>query len=277
MEWNRAKSILIVAFCILNISLFYAITKNYVLDAVPHSLVRDAKAALETYGVKVRTDIPDKIWNLGVLNTKAPPGFEKLKKGVAAVLEKKIINEHLNSDLEIQVPSYTSVFQWNMINNQSMKEANENDVKSLIKDNLNFISLPIDDFIMVKKNESNKQHLFTYVQYNNDIPIFDNYIEVDIKNGETKYEWRYMEIMEQTDVKRMLPAYHVLLKNIRVFAKKEIIAIEMGYKLRIADVQDMSVVLIPAWKVSFSDGTCKYFRANTGDEMLYRTRALIPY
>ncbi|WIF95820.1 two-component system regulatory protein YycI [Caminicella sporogenes] len=212
MDWNKAKNILIIAFIITNVFLFYHIFKELnenFFYSVKDETIQDVKKVLRERDIVVKANVPKRVPNLPILKVR----YERFNGGNLA---KKILgnykqtdNKYFNSDRNemIEVSCNNKLFTYE---------------KKLMTSNVKAISLEEAKKIADK-------FIKKYGFYNDNVKYWDTKIK---NNGEYEviykqiYNGRFLDDMDNDEQENTSLGMKVLVNNTGVikFTKKWLIS-----------------------------------------------------
>ncbi|MDN4592582.1 two-component system regulatory protein YycI [Polycladomyces subterraneus] len=224
MDWNRAKTVLILAFLCLNaflaVQLLEIQQERSQLLNVAQSTMNDLKQLLANKKIQLRRSIPEEQPTIPLLEAHlAQPGdgWERqdgvyIKQFFPSASRPSDLNQLLGREIE------------------------------------NFSTYRTD---MVLPQSGNRVYYQTWEGY----PLFEGKVEANLENGRLKeIQWTPLSIRAEDTRQRVTPAYIALLNLIesgKVSAESRIPIIELGYHGQQYDAESM--VLYPVWRVVVQD------------------------
>lgn len=259
MNWNKAKTILIVFFTIVNLFLLYTIISRNINDYyISEETISNAIAVLNNNGITIdKSIIPQK--NITVDQYEADnivddyDGFAKRILGDDYIKYSDTVYESTRGKIEYFGDKFTFTGDYN--GNTSKNEANELSV-------LNSLGIKISDYEysegVFRKNINN-------------INVFDCELSVCFYDGKLTISGIWFEknrepISENTELKPITTVLIDLLSSEeKPEGAAEITDLELGYMVYEEQTYHKSIVLIPSWKIKFSNETYAYLdaRANS--------------
>lgn len=273
MDWNKSKTILIIAFIIVNIFLMIVVFDNELIgnkyEALGNDFMDSVVSDLKQHNINVLCEIPTKIYSLPLLEIDykiVEPENEIIKNflgnNVEAEENKYSYQNDLGETLEIQNNKLLIYKKRNPV------KLNETDIKSIDEQEMNkFLE---DKNISLEGYEKSLEYSCDGIYC---IMFTKKYSNFNIENAYIKIyfdaEGLYMlEIQEIEDIKssegetEVTCASEALLRllineNIK---DKNIVKIELCYYTKKDGVWESVVKknADPTWKVVFDDGTYQY-------------------
>lgn len=217
MDWGKAKSIFIIAFLILNISLGYQLyLKNFNqledIQATKND-IEEISEKLSQQEITITIEIPKEMPEMH---------FLQVKNNVYANFS--LLNNSNNNDTDIDI------------------------LQLITYENITHI-----EKYKFSERDSNNNY-FVYYQHDSDFPFYGSKVEVFLnEDGTIYYKQNYYEIINQGLDRQVISSYSALqtvLDQQLIPTGAEIIEIELGYHGQTS--QSSSQLLTPVWKISYS-------------------------
>ncbi|WP_326906606.1 two-component system regulatory protein YycI [Sedimentibacter sp. MB31-C6] len=272
MDWNKANTILIIAFIVINISLVIASFNN--IPSEDYDVMSDdyfinnVENILKNNNIIINCEIPDDTYVLPVLdieynmiNVNDDLLQNYLGENIKAIEDVFIYNNSKGETLEIIDGKKIIYTIRNKVPGKIQKEEFINDtISNFIKEK----NINSDDFEETYRYISEDVNYVVYNQIHNDYSIENSYMYFFVDNkGIYNFEMqKAILINEIKDKIRTLPAIEALPRLLTYddVKDKEIINIEMTY-YSLEDENWKYITRInsdPTWKVNFNDGSIKY-------------------
>jgi regulatory protein YycI of two-component signal transduction system YycFG len=236
MDWSRAKTILILAFLLLNITLGYELWWN-------QWVVGDKKASadqavelnrlMQSRGIRLSTEIPKDVPKMKEIVVKWVEGSNYGKKVmlVEPLKYNRFISKGTLKDLTDHSISNAEVYRYDPI--------------------------------------TSKDGLYVMNQMRGDYPMFDVNLELFMANGEiSAYKQSFVEVetaADGKDEKKVIPAYTVLRTLSDKYLQNGAVIqdIRIGYHGQLYDSEKR--LLVPTWRVAVEGGDVYYVHGFRGD------------
>ncbi len=251
MDWNKAKSLLIVSFLFLNILIGYQLylKEREYLQNVQWSgnTVDELKESLLSQGIHIEVEIPKEIPDMQFLQVKNKDFkfTEKETPEGAFVLDEGKIYFKFYQPLLLEEPFQRSV------------------IEAKIEKYINFF----DQYTYNPTNSDESR--ISYYQINNNKPYFDSKLEIYLKdNTILGYSQSYLEVMNKGSDRQVIPAYsavQTIINNQLIKENARIRLINLGYQGQAKP--SLIQVLTPVWQIVYQlDGKLEtiYINAMTG-------------
>lgn len=218
MDWGKAKSIFIIAFLILNLSLgyqLYLMNFNQLEDIqATNSDIAEISDKLKQQEITITIEIPKEMPEMH---------FLQVKNKIYA--NNSVLNNSHNNDEELD--SLQMIIYENIANFEQYK---------------------------FSERESNSDNYFVYYQHDGAFPFYGSKLEVFLnEDGTIYYTQNYYEIVSQGLDRQVISSYSALqtiLDQQLIPSGAEIIEIELGYHGQTS--QSSIQLLTPVWKISYS-------------------------
>ncbi|GEM_PF-4484630 len=284
MDLPRAKTILIIAFLILNSFLGYQIwQQSQPANAriVPGEVreEKDLLAYLYKSGIDVQTEIPEASKELALLQLSFSdlvdplwwvqlffPDEQNLIPQVKVYKEGPILQlEYFVNDAYLSVSTNGHIHYRNPFPDEVSYSNEELFVEEFIE---RHGGLPINA-ILTQKITNQSESIYVYNQQYKDSIVFASEIRVTLRDGQVvEYERVWFDVIGYTGQKRTSFPIDALLWSI-VFAKeplfaepKQLIDISLGYYSLPYDSTRFEAT--PVWRFLFKDGTTVYYNVVNG-------------
>lgn len=278
MEWSKAKSYLIFLFLILNIFLIGSFIQMKYDSHIPTRVLSDTEVILAAEGIQLDCDIPQDAGDGPLLNCQ--PGNTDPQQVVKTLLGKQFSDEAIPRDGS-ELASGTKRIAFYGAGHFLYQDTAEFTGQSKLDQDAALER--VEAFMKTLGLETSRYHtdsinedgrggfMVALVEKYKKSPMFDSYITAVVeKGGIRSFEYssiQFKGISEGTV--QIMPAYQVLVKNlVQVQQEKPVITrIELGFKGMKQQQQDLEFSIGPAWRISFRDGSVRYFRAIDGQEL----------
>lgn len=282
MDWSKAKNILIIAFVITNIFLFFNIKQNIdqhnYFYKVDNERIEDVTNILDEKSIVVNTDVPKQVPRLAVLTLKYETykGKEVADKilGQYETKDGEFIkdNEKVKIDLNNKLIIYErrpQIFSIENLTEEKAKEIADNFIEKY-----GFYNRDIKQWNVLQKERG--QYEIIYKQIYKDMIIRDSEMKVLVNNtGVLRLERRWLQIEGIKDhEKRVIPATKALLIAIDKINKEDngaiITDITLGYSLDISKFNSLANQewynmelgdASPYWIICLENKECIYIEA----------------
>ncbi|MBN2908141.1 two-component system regulatory protein YycI [Polycladomyces sp. WAk] len=226
MDWNRAKTVLILAFLCLNaflaVQLLEIQQERSRLLNVAQSTMKDLKQLLANKKIQLRRSIPEEQPTIPLLEAHLEQPGDGWERTDGAYLK------HFYTPPSASRPD---------------------DLNQLLRREIENFSTYRTDTVLPQSG--NRVYYQTWEGY----PLFEGKVEANLKNGRlTDIRWTPLSIRAEETRQRVTPAYVALLNLIesgKVPAEARILTIELGYHGQQYDAESM--VLSPVWRVVVQD------------------------
>ncbi|OUM87614.1 MAG: hypothetical protein BAA01_04910 [Bacillus thermozeamaize] len=235
MDWSRAKSILIVAFLILDLLLIWELVERQsILEEGFAAAKQELEQQLRQKRIDVKTEVPVEIPDGWVLTVQfrevTPPETQAFRR----------------------FPSERQPNQWAVQLLEPYPLVREISPRS---DGLP--ELPADLIWKARQYQPDPllstAGLWRYVQMAEDVPMFNVGLEVEVKAGKvTGYRQSWVEIRKREKAPALIPAataVYSLLENQYLPPRSALLEIRFGYYGRLYNADEQ--VLNPVWRVVF--------------------------
>ncbi len=287
MDWSKAKNILILAFIVTNMFLFYHVGKDLFtagdLQLVSDKYIEYVENHLSERGIFISGEIPREIISLPALMVKYQQ-FEhdeitKLFLGDGFIQVNGTTYEKDQQNLIIESNKKIKYYN-NTIVNESFP-MNETDAKKISDDFLKQRGFLREDIqlkqIYYGSNENfgnNKLYKMVYHQVYKNRFLGESYIHVYVNQGEVVgFEAMLLEMgLNHHQKKMLIPATVALLRKMNDIindnsGKIMVKSIEVGYYFNPYDIEFTewhsieSGTAFPAWKITLENGKIYYVEA----------------
>lgn len=272
MDWNKANTILIIAFIVINISLIIVTFNNIPSEdydvMTDDYFINNVENILKNNNIIINCEIPDDTYFLPILD------IEYNMINVDDDLLQNYLGENIKAIEDVFIYDNSKGETLEIIDGKKIKYTIRSKVPGKIQKE-EFINDTISNFIKEKNiNSDNFKETYRYIsedvnyviynQIHNDYSIENSYMYFFVDNeGIYNFEMqKSILINEIKDKIRTLPAIEALPRLLTYddVKDKEIINIEMTY-YSLEDENWKYITRInsdPTWKVNFNDGSIKY-------------------
>lgn len=277
MDWSKAKNILIIAFVVTNLLLFYVLWQNQTYNGsyinLEKGFVEDVKALLLDKDIKIDSPIPKEVPSMTLLDIEYETYDTKHKR-------EELVNKFFDDYQYIQEDGKDFFIKDNesihINNNKEIVYENKNDEerfsnidldtsKSIAMEFLENNSIYDEDLVLSEVKELKQGYMLEYTKVFQDILVEKSYMKFTIDNrGVREFRRIWMYIVDYNDKEIMVrsapDALLRLVSNEQVYGKT-ISDISICYYFNpkeheMVDIKDTKRAnAVPAWRVEFSDGT----------------------
>lgn len=277
MDWEKAKSILLIVFISLNIFLLGNISYNVLSKGNPKEALTNTETILKNKNVQLKCDIPSLSGTMGKIQISGTPNFSMHSVGERLLGNKNVLPEEMHpgqpfafQGKEFTVRDAASFFykdnnptgSWDI----SQKKTVERAVRKFLSANgINDAGFVLD---LYEKTSENAVTISFFQKYEG-LNVFSNRITALVSDKGIK---ELTCNIQQTgalsrESAKILPAYKVLITNSDKLAGLVIASIDIGYNTKdIVDDEVDSFYRKPLWRVKVEGSAPKYFDAITGVE-----------
>lgn len=282
MDWSRAKTILIIAFAIVNIvlgaNLLVKTYGGFKTVIIHQEEINQAVSILESYGVNVECDIPRKV-----------PAMSFLTVGHQAIEPRKVAKKFFNTEnlkqekTEDGVSFFYDKQQLIVMNNGIISyfnnEQEEKKYRNLTSQKAKEIAeefmqkhggIPDDaKFDRIFYYDQSNSFLVEYVQQYKDYFLASSYIDVLVtESGVKSYYSSWLKVKGYSGPsKKLISPIHALLKMVDILKTQEgvltITGIDLGYYSRYYNAESWQAV--PVWRITTQQKESYYINGYTGE------------
>jgi hypothetical protein len=279
MDWKRAKTILIVAFILLNIVLSIILYNNIKVEEISQQTINNTISILEQNSVHIECPIPKYKGKDYALQYEEKPLD---KKTVATVLlgndYAKVNDSKYVSSLGTLVFAGDSGFEYkNMSGASVLKSDSKEDIDKYLKTLSKKLGLPFNEFKRDDYYDKSHRQGATRVVYKGDYKdyaVFDNYIYIDVDMNSVKsIKYLYkkpLNISVKNDI-YIIPVHEILITKMTEYPGILIKEVDMGFKGWKADEGKTSASIASyeglCWRIKTDSGQEYYFNARNGEKM----------
>lgn len=298
MDWSKAKNILILAFIVTNMFLFYHLSRDLLvggdLNIISDQYISNVETHLKENGIFLETDIPKEIISLPVYltvkyqqynpNEVAKQFLRENYKLADEGVNKLDINEvvYQKGDEKLIVESSKRIQYYNFNKGRatslSEKDAISKSIEFLAQVGFDDSDVLLNQIHHNYYNEILDEHLYKliYNQTFNNRFLGESHIHVYVNdNGVVGFESMLLEVEKVNNEKKVLiPATHALLRKMSEIVDDNkgnrvvVDRIEMGYYFNPHDfdfVTNWHTIetgrAFPAWKITLTNGRTYYVEA----------------
>jgi regulatory protein YycI of two-component signal transduction system YycFG len=234
MDWGRAKTILILAFLILNLFLGYQLLQTRLENNASYTDIDQTKYTLNQLikinQIVVKPDLPDKVTQLSDI--------------VVEQRERPITNQVLDK------PFRTNA---NVVTTRSLSIALKKHVRH------------IDDYKLDSAIRSDTS--YTLYQDYNGLPLYNSQLKLDVKNGKVQaYAQTYVAVVDKgKNADSIMSAGRALQFLIENYLQpySEVTSIELGYRGQSFGTKQQ--IVSPTWRFVLANGEQYFVDALHGD------------
>lgn len=280
MNWERAKTVLIIFFLIINICFASILVYiRYGDETLSEDTVKTTVELLSQHGIRIKDEniIPkQKMNNLNYNLT------------TLMLSDKKVLKKWLGDGYELSSED-SSEYQFTYQNDNKKLVLNKTNIEFLNNKNLVLLTKKserdIEDFLASKLKEFNfnkKEYYFSKVWFENGLyhgiisPLADNtkILGIELKISADKEEiisvkgnYFTQNGKEEFDAKGLLDITAVLAKMVYLSEKPVFEMSEISYAGYVSDIyiENKEVTAVPVYVIGFADGQKFYYDARTGD------------
>ena len=268
MNWNKAKTILIIAFIILNIFLIYAVRENnnQNYEGLDDSFIKKVEENLSEKNIVIETEIPKEIYKMPLLEVEYRIFQENdVLYFLGDEYEERIEEEYFVKDdgSYIKIENNKKLI-YNIRGINDVLNISEEEGLKFVEDFINIKNINLENYELDLKKAEENFYIFTYKRiYENKILENDYYKFIVDSDGVAGIEMQNIEIVEPKEgLIYVTSAYESLLrlKN-ESKSNKKIQEVEICYYTDENNLEWENIVranMDPTWKVVFKDGNIKY-------------------
>ncbi|MFK7692319.1 two-component system regulatory protein YycI [Paenibacillus sp. HJGM_3] len=237
MDWSRAKTILILSFLLLNITLGYELWSNQWMIGDKKASADQAEELnklMQSRGIRLSVDIPKDV--------------PKMKE----IVVKWVEGNNFGRKVTLSEPLKYNRF----ISKGTLRDMNSNTIPHAEAYRYDPIS--------------GLDGLYVMNQMHGDYPMFDVNLELYMTNGEiSAYKQSFVEVEsapgDEKEEKKVIPAYTVLRTLSDKFLQNGAVIqdIRLGYHGQLYDSEKR--LLVPTWRVAVEGGDVYYVNGFRGD------------
>ena len=251
MDWNKAKSLLIVSFLFLNVLLGYQLylkEREYVQNVHwAGNTVDELKEALVSQGIEIEIEIPNEAPEMNFLQVKNKDFkfTEHETRDGTYVIDNGKIYFKFHQPILIKDPS------------------DRFEIETKLENYLFFFDQYAYDALNSEKTR------LSYYQINNNKPYFDTRLEIYLReNTIIGYSQAFLEVMNKGSDRQVVSAYsavQTIVNHQLINQNSKILLIRLGYQGQ--SKPSLIQVLTPVWQVVYQHDTkleTLYINAMTG-------------
>lgn len=271
MDWKRAKTTLIIIFILLNAVLAGILYKDVRAEQVSQRTIENTRLILDQNNIHIECPIPKET------------GADYILKNEEQPLDKKAIASALLGDNYMKTGDNTyeygtkklifstgSGFEYTDPDaGQKIYTNTKEGIDVYLKNLADKIEIPFDEFRQ-DGYKNDKEVRATYKGYYKGYNVFDNYIDVIVRNSgiETiRYQYKKPMSITPRDI-NIIPAYEILITKVTQKPGITIQDVDIGFK-GYTNVGEETKTLYEglAWRIKTSEGTELYYNARNGEEI----------
>lgn len=274
MNWQRAKSQLIIILIILNLILLGFWAYDYISEVpyrVSDETLEEFEELLLKNNIKLDASIPDEDKPLGTLIVKYQESSGKdisrrFFGGKGIIEDEEGYQKILNDDKEITIINNRRLIYENLDQDLYKNGSPGSDNDKLCEEFLKEMGFETDDMVLSSRIVEDDKEILEYTKVYGDMLIETSYTRLMVKNEEIRSMDRlWIDVLEESDRKVKLdPSYKALLSFVgrTDLEEKTITDINQCYYF---DPEAQGILedntraergrAVPAWRVEFSDGT----------------------
>jgi regulatory protein YycI of two-component signal transduction system YycFG len=272
MDWGRAKSIIIIIFLILNIFLAYNLVMERWSPQVSGAQLKKAESILKERGITLKTKMPENSEISTRLAFEGVGQFDMNKiaskllgKDVTVKDESTVLN---NGDKEFSIENRYTFIYTNKSPNSAIDINNTKGLAANIKKPLRDAGLPAGNLILDRTDIKDGMADVVFIQQYGKYKLFNNYVNVKASKEGIVYIKCSLQKPSATKkdemLRRIMPAYKVLLQNLWNNSSMVISSIDLGYNKDETDGEMTGYYEKLRWRIKTEDGTSMDFDALTG-------------
>jgi hypothetical protein len=277
MDWKRAKSILIFVFFVLNLILAAVLYENFNVKEISEQTISNTQKILEQNDVHIECPIPTYVGKDYILQHEDQV-IDKEK--IASVL---LGENYSETDENVFISGTRQLifdndfgFEYSDANGElKVYTDNKNGIDIYIKELSKKLDIPYHEFkqdgYYPPNVRSAKGVRIVYKGVYKDYDVFDNYIDVEIKDlGITSFKYQYKSPLSITarDI-NVIPAYEILISKITNYPGIIITNVDIGFKgYTHVDEETKTLYEGLAWRIKTWEGKEYYFNARSGEEIM---------
>lgn len=279
MDWAKAKSIFIFVFIAFNIFLVGAIGLYRHEQRISREVLADTVEILEQRGVTLSPGLrlPDFKGSMRLLMYVS--GKEDLLKIASGLCGQPLTEEDFPEGKYMSedggLLSLKSVYSLDYINSEPEGALNiigRSEAEKSARAFLKGIGVKISNYVMDSyESYADGSCSLIFIEKYNGYYVYGNNIKITLTpKGVTRFQYQYKKIkkLSAEEPVEVMPIHQILLKEHGIGEGTVISAIDLGYKSPGEAEEKMTeYVESPAWRVSFKDGTYRYYEVQTGSEI----------
>ena len=290
MELSRAKTVLIVAFLMLNLFLFYHLWEEegdgvfafgqkeefFQLESALDAAKLDIAVSLPRGGIRIghlvvepwnihRNEVVLPIWN--ALGVEIDLTSEALEEHSSLSEERVIISRYSTNDFKLIIRNEGII----TLNSSSPRSAGgivtldekEKAADAFVK------SIPfVEDFELDYIQQSEDKIVFNYRQLYHDFPLYAGHLQLFMNglNPSGFYLYRLEPVGFAEQEREIIPPYTALMRFLEVYShgglEKTIVDFSLGYYSQDYDAERWEIP--PVWRIRLNNGELYYINAFTG-------------
>jgi len=266
MDWNRAKSIILILLIFLNIFLFINIIivkKDFDLSGTYRA---NALKALTDSGIVISCSVPSgnkPVQRISFIEKDKNVYTEMIRNLMGIEEDDDIIREEYYSDKKTLKFIDNKFIYTDDSGSVIVPVENRKKLDTALKKWIKKNRISNDSFVLDKVYREDDAVVAEYVQLYRNVPVYDNRIVFRIKNkalAEVEGNCRIFYELRANKEDYVVSAEIVLLTN-KDRIKGEIVGIDLGYLLAQTD----ELYDTPVWRITLSAGEEILFNAFTGE------------
>jgi len=268
MNWNKAKTILIIAFIILNIFLIYAVNENNKqnYEGLDDRFIKKVEENLAEKNIIIEAEIAKEIYKMPLLEVKYRIFQEKdVLYFLGDKYEERIEEEYFVKDNGSYIKiENNKKLTYNIRGINEAFNISEEEGLKFVEDFIKIKKINLENYELDSKITEENIHIFTYKRiYENKILENDYYRFIVDSDGVAGIEVQNIETVEPKEgLIYVTSAYESLLRLKNESDNKKIIKeVEICYYTNENTLEWENIVranMDPTWKVVFKDGDIKY-------------------
>lgn len=268
MNWNKAKTILIIAFIILNLFLLYAIfedrTENY--EGLDDDFIEKVENNLEAKNIFIEAEVPKEIYKMPLIEVEYRIFSQSdVKYYLGEDYEEKIEDEYFvkNDGSYIRIENNKKLI-YNIRDIDKNLSIDTEEAKKYIEKYAEDNNINLEEYKLDIETIEEDFHSFIYKKIYNDRTLENDFYKFIVDNkGVAGLEFQNIKKVEPKEgLIYVTSAYESLLRlNNSSNIKKTIEKVEICYYSdeNISDWENIvRANMDPTWKVVFEDGNIKY-------------------
>lgn len=255
MNWSRAKTILIFLFLATALfQLAVLLSSNKKANMISSDVIASAVELLKKNDITVSEGIiPDRNYSLSLIS--ADNAVTDYTEFAASILGKELKcsenNEFSSSTGTIRF--YANRFNYTPSNGSIIKA---DSIEKNCKEFLNSLGFSLSEYIK-KQTKADSQTKICFINTADGYPIFNSQTVVSVEAGKiVNAQGTWFNITDKDNPVKLKSITAVLIDLLKENIKKpaSITEIRLGYTIPESNVFQKSVILIPAWQITFDDG-----------------------
>lgn len=276
MDWAKAKNIFIIVLVLLNVFLLGYTINHKMGQEVSKETVDEAIKILNDKGITLECAIPSYTDDTPMLSYENG-AFDRrqiITKLLGPISEPSDMTDNTPLESGSRKLVFTNACSFEFTDSQPAGKVDisgENAAEKYLRGLIHDLGLNASNFILdLRARNADNTLTFVFIEQYGKFPVFDNLIRIVLGDRgihSINLSARKIRGFAPGSKTKVIPAYIVLLRNFSQGGNAVITRIEIGFK-----GYGLSPVMVesdegPAWRLTFKDGTIRYFKASNGEEI----------